>query len=173
MRNLFVAAVLLAAAVPALAATTSVSDPIDAGQSRLDLKTASASATPQAVTMMIRTHRPWSTSVLAKASSKTYACVYLWKPGADTRGNIDFQICANAATGSLKASVYSVDEGDSIETETKVARAGDNGLKWTIPRSLLGPGAKFGWFAGTRDGGSATRDSAPNGAPKSTPLPQS
>lgn len=171
MRNLLVAAglALAAAASPAVAATTTISDPIDAGPSRLDLKGVTTVTSATNVVMTLRTHRNWATSVLAKASPRTYACAYLWKPGANTKGNIDFQVCASSATGSLKASVYSVDDGDTVPTATTAARAGRNGLRFSIPRSLLGPGAKFSWFAGTRDGAGSTRDAA---GPRSTALPQ-
>ena len=153
----------------AVAAATTVSDPKDAGQSRLDIKTVTADASGSAIAMTIKTWSPWATSLLKKPSAKLYLCVYLWKAGSDTRQVFDFQICANSTDGSLKPSVYDVGKGKVISTKVKVARAGGDGLKYTIPKGLLGGGKRFSWRAGSRDGGTSSLDAAPI-APKSTPL---
>src|SRR3954447_22949170 len=168
MRNRIVALAVVAAAVPASAlAATTVSDPKDAGQSRLDLKTVTADGSGSAIAITLRTWANWPTSLLAKPSSKLYACVYVWKDGSDTQKIFDFQICSNSGGGSLETTVYDVAKGKVVKTKVKASRAGGNGLRYSIPKSLLGGGSRFSWRAGTRDGGTTSLDAAPNGAPKS------
>jgi hypothetical protein len=133
-------------------ATTTVTDPKDAGSSRLDLKSVVAGGTPGTLAFTIRTYRPYGTRYLEDGGPHRYECLYLWESGSALARQADYQVCAYVIGGKLSTSVYSKAEGKLVEIGAKASRAGRNGMRFTVPTTPFEDGHGYAFRVATQDG---------------------
>jgi hypothetical protein len=143
---------LIAIVAPAAFAATTVSDPKDAGSSRLDLKSVTAGGSTGSLAITIRTHRPYGTRYLEDGGPHRYLCLYLWTSGSDLAKQADYQVCAYVIGGKLSTSAYSKAEGKLVEIGAKAARAGRNGMRFTVPTQPFEDGGGYAFRVATQDG---------------------
>src|SRR4051794_26889973 len=143
---------IVASVAPAALAATTVSDPKDAGTSKLDLKSVVAGGTPGTLAFTIRTYKPYGTRYLEDGGPHRYLCLYLWESGSDLAKQADYQACAYVIGGKLSTSVYSKAEGKLVEIGAEAARAGRNGMRFTVPTTPFEDGHGYAFRVATQDG---------------------